>query len=59
MRGCELSIEAVRARNSLAFVPSRTLEDPPPLDTLLISGGIGARDGLNRDPRGTPEMFLP
>ena len=46
-----LGVEAVRAENGLAFVPSHTLEDTPPLDTLLIPGGIGARVGVNRDPR--------
>jgi transcriptional regulator GlxA family with amidase domain len=32
-------------------VPEHALEDAPPLDTLLIPGGAGARHSLNRDAR--------
>jgi transcriptional regulator GlxA family with amidase domain len=34
---------AVRTENGLSVVPACTLDDAPPLDTLLIPGGIAAR----------------
>lgn len=40
----------VRAENGLVVVPACTIENAPPLDTLLIPGGIGSRLG-NADPR--------
>lgn len=46
-----LGTGVVRAENGLAVVPECTLEDAPPLDTLLIPGGMGARLCLDRDPR--------
>ena len=46
-----LSTGVVRAENGLAIVPEHALEDAPPLDTLLIPGGAGARKSLNRDAR--------
>jgi transcriptional regulator GlxA family with amidase domain len=42
---------AVRAENGLALVPACALDDAPPLDTLLIPGGCGARTTINRDAR--------
>src|SRR5690348_3261890 len=41
---------AVRAENGLAVLPACTIEDAPPLDTLVIPGGVGSRVG-NADPR--------
>jgi len=41
---------AVYAENGLAVLPACSIEDAPPLDTLLIPGGIGSRLG-NPDPR--------
>jgi transcriptional regulator GlxA family with amidase domain len=35
----------VRAENGLAILPACSIEDAPPLDTLLIPGGIGSRLG--------------
>ncbi|MDN4481874.1 AraC family transcriptional regulator, partial [Demequina muriae] len=46
-----LGTHAVRAENGLAIVPDHALEGAPPLDTLLIPGGAGARQGLDRDAR--------
>ncbi len=42
---------AVRTENGLSVVPARTLGDAPPLDTLLIPGGIAARLVLPGDAR--------
>ena len=36
---------SVRAENGLAILPACSIEDAPPLDTLLIPGGIGSRLG--------------
>jgi len=41
---------AVRAENGLTVLPACTIEDAPPLDTLVIPGGAGSRAG-NTDPR--------
>lgn len=38
-----LDAGVVRAENGLAVTPGCTLDDAPPLDTLLIPGGIGSR----------------
>lgn len=38
-----LSTTAVRAENGLTVVPECALEDAPPLDTLLVPGGVGSR----------------
>ncbi|MGH8216646.1 MAG: GlxA family transcriptional regulator, partial [Rhodanobacteraceae bacterium] len=46
-----LDKRAVRTENGLEIVPTHPLDDAPPLDTLLIPGGAGAREGINRDPR--------
>lgn len=46
-----LDTRAVRAENGLEIVPAHALDDAPPLDTLLVPGGAGARDGINRDTR--------
>lgn len=46
-----LGTQAVRAENGLSLVPERVLEDVPPLDTLLIPGGMGARLALPSDAR--------
>ena len=46
-----LGTNVVRAENGLAVVPEHALEDVPPLDTLLIPGGAGARQSLSRDAR--------
>ncbi|HJP97445.1 MAG TPA: helix-turn-helix domain-containing protein, partial [Rhodanobacteraceae bacterium] len=46
-----LDTRAARAENGLEVVPAHALDDVPPLDTLLIPGGVGARDGINRDMR--------
>jgi transcriptional regulator GlxA family with amidase domain len=46
-----LHAQAVRAENGLSIVPAHALEDAPPLDTLLIPGGMGARNALGRDAR--------
>lgn len=46
-----LTTNVVRAENGLAIVPAHALEDAPPLDTLLIPGGAGARNAINRDAR--------
>src|SRR5690348_2841905 len=46
-----LHASAVRAENGLSIVPAHALEDAPPLDTLLIPGGCGARTTINRDAR--------
>ena len=35
----------VRAENGLALLPACSIEDAPPLDTLLIPGGVGSRLG--------------
>ncbi|HEV2621765.1 MAG TPA: GlxA family transcriptional regulator [Frateuria sp.] len=45
------STRVVRAENGLAVMPEYALEDAPPLDTLLIPGGAGARHGMNCDAR--------
>lgn len=42
---------AVRAENGLSIVPACSLEDAPPLETLLIPGGCAARTAVNRDAR--------
>jgi transcriptional regulator GlxA family with amidase domain len=42
---------AVAAENGLRFQPDLTLEAAPPLDTLIIPGGKGARTTLSRDQR--------
>jgi transcriptional regulator GlxA family with amidase domain len=42
---------AARAENGLEVVPAHTLDDAPPLDTLLVPGGAGARNGIDRDAR--------
>src|SRR5690242_11522653 len=44
-----LTMNVVRAENGLSILPAHALEDAPPLDTLLIPGGVGARNGINRD----------
>lgn len=51
-RLCIIGLEtrAVRAENSLTILPARGLDDAPPLDTLLIPGGVGSRV-VNSDPR--------
>jgi transcriptional regulator GlxA family with amidase domain len=36
---------AVQAENGLAVLPACSIEDAPPLDTLLIPGGVGSRLG--------------
>ena len=41
---------AVHAENGLAILPACSIDDAPPLDTLLIPGGIGSRLG-HADPR--------
>jgi transcriptional regulator GlxA family with amidase domain len=41
----------VAAENGLKFLPDTTLEASPPLDTLIVPGGRGARLALSRDPR--------
>jgi transcriptional regulator GlxA family with amidase domain len=41
---------SVRAENGLAILPACSIDDAPPLDTLLIPGGIGSRLG-HADPR--------
>lgn len=41
-----LQAQAVRAENGLSIVPALALENVPPLDTLLIPGGMGARLAL-------------
>ncbi|WP_431637892.1 GlxA family transcriptional regulator [Dyella sp. KULCS107] len=46
-----LGTQPVRAENGLSLVPERVLEDVPPLDTLLIPGGMGARLALPSDAR--------
>lgn len=46
-----LHARAVRAENGLSIVPACALEDAPPLDTLLIPGGAGARHAIGRDAR--------
>lgn len=46
-----LGANAVHAENGLVVVPTHALEDAPPLDTLLIPGGVGARKGIDRDAR--------
>ena len=46
-----LQARAVRAENGLSIVPAHALDDVPPLDTLLIPGGLGARLAINRDAR--------
>jgi len=46
-----LHARAVRAENGLSIVPGCALEDAPPLDTLLIPGGCGARTAINSDSR--------
>ncbi|HET6432668.1 GlxA family transcriptional regulator [Dyella sp.] len=51
LRVIGLHARAVRAENGLSIVPVHTLEDAPPLDTLLIPGGRGARLALSRDAR--------
>lgn len=50
---CTIGLHAnpVRAENGLSIVPAHALEDTPPLDTLLIPGGVGARNELDRDAR--------
>ena len=40
----------VRAENGLVVVPACNIDDTPPLDTLLIPGGVGSRLG-NVDPQ--------
>lgn len=40
----------VHAENGLAVLPACSIEDAPPLDTLLIPGGSGSRLG-NADPK--------
>lgn len=46
-----LQARAVRAENGLSIVPAHALSDVPPLDTLVIPGGAGARHAINRDAR--------
>src|SRR6185437_14980470 len=46
-----LDATAVHAENGLVVVPTHALDDAPPLDTLLIPGGVGARHCINRDAR--------
>jgi transcriptional regulator GlxA family with amidase domain len=46
-----LQAGAVRTENGLSVVPARTLADAPPLDTLLIPGGVAARLVLPGDAR--------
>jgi transcriptional regulator GlxA family with amidase domain len=41
---------AMRAENGLAVLPACTIDDAPPLDTLVIPGGAGSRLG-SVDPR--------
>jgi hypothetical protein len=50
LRVIGLSTQTVHAGNGLAVVPEHTLEDAPPLDTLLILGGMAARHGIIGDP---------
>lgn len=45
-----LTRDAVRAENALVMLPDCTLDDAPPLDTLLIPGGAGSRV-VDADPR--------
>lgn len=45
-----LQTGAVRAENGLMVLPACTIEDAPPLDTLVIPGGAGSRAG-DPDPR--------
>jgi len=42
-----LQARAVHAENGLSVVPAYTLDDAPPLDTLLVPGGIAARLALH------------
>ena len=51
LRVIGLHTGAVRAENGLAIIPQCAREDAPSLDTLLIPGGCGARNGINRDAR--------
>lgn len=46
-----LTTNVVRAENGLSIVPACALEETPPLDTLLIPGGCGARTTVNQDAR--------
>jgi transcriptional regulator GlxA family with amidase domain len=46
-----LDRRAARAENGLEVVPAHTLDNAPPLDTLLVPGGGGARNGIDRDAR--------
>ena len=45
-----LDSDPVRAENGLVVAPAHALDDVPPLDTLLIPGGIGSRV-INDDAR--------
>jgi transcriptional regulator GlxA family with amidase domain len=45
-----VSKDIVHAENGLAILPACSIEDAPPLDTLLIPGGIGSRLG-HADPQ--------
>lgn len=38
-----LDANSIRAENGLVVTPTCTLDDAPPLDTVLIPGGIGSR----------------
>jgi transcriptional regulator GlxA family with amidase domain len=38
-----LDADVARAENGLAVVPTCRLDDAPPLDTLLVPGGLGSR----------------
>ncbi|HEV7123694.1 MAG TPA: GlxA family transcriptional regulator [Rhodanobacter sp.] len=46
-----LQARAVRAENGLSIVPALALDDAPPVDTLLVPGGLGARLVIDRDAR--------
>lgn len=45
-----LSTRSVKAENGLTFLPGCDIGSAPPLDTLLIPGGIGSRQSLSRNP---------
>ncbi|HEU5136446.1 MAG TPA: GlxA family transcriptional regulator [Steroidobacteraceae bacterium] len=44
-----LGPQAVRAENGLALTPDFALSNAPPLDTLIIPGGVASRHALGRD----------
>ena len=48
---CIIGLHArpVRAENGLCITPAYALDEAPPLDTLLIPGGAGARHAIGRE----------